>query len=144
MNRHSLLAVVLLIMTAWFVRYDVCAQTDDRIQHEARLQELLRQKRDALKERLELLKSMYDLGTEHHEQVALARDALLLAELDLAASQAQRVKICQQRIENYRSLEELATEQWRSGAVSSDAKLSATIRRIQAEIDCLGEQTKSE
>ena len=108
------------------------------------MQELLRQKRDALKERLDYLKATYDAGTEHYEQVALARDALLLAELDLAPLQAERMEICKRRIENFRSLEELATEQWRSGNVSSDAKLSATIHRIQAEIDCVREQTKSD
>ena len=74
------------------------------------------------------------------DRVVAAENDLLDAELQLASSKQERVKLCQKRIENLRFLEKILTQRFAQGGSSMEDRLVATAARLQAEIDCLRQQ----
>jgi hypothetical protein len=61
----------------------------------------------------------------------------------LTSESTDRVALCKQRIDNLRVNEEFAAVRYEQGSGSLDNKLLATIKRLQAEIDCAREEAKS-
>jgi hypothetical protein len=133
---------VLIGIGTWLAIPAINAQQEERTTTGAKLRDLLTAKRDVLKERFDYIKANHDLGTVPYDKVLLAHELFLKTELELASTKEQRLDICKKRIENYRFLEDRAMAEVQSGRGTSDETLLATANRIQAEIDCLREESK--
>ena len=141
MTRGTFATFALLVLAAWYMTTRSDAQQDTKTSNAAKLRQLLQQRHDALQQLFEAVKRRNDDGKLHYKHVVAALDDLLKAKLELAASKRERVDICKQRVDNLRSLEEIAEERMRRGSGSIDDKLLATAARLQAEIDCLREES---
>jgi hypothetical protein len=133
-----------LLSLGWIVSTSTFAQTDERDATHAKLQTLLRDRNNTLQERVDALKSMRKSGSVEYDRLASAIDELLLAKLEVASTDAERIALCRQRIDNLRANEEFAALRFEQGSGSLDKKLIATARRLQAEIDCVREMAKSD
>jgi hypothetical protein len=144
MTRRICCTLAVLVLLVWLVTAESGAQPNAGNPNAVKLQELLQERHDALEKLYEVVKSRHDDGTLHYELVVPVLDDLLKAKLELAPSKQERLELCRKRVDNLRFLEEIAEARLkvRSGLV--DAKLLATAARLQAEIDCLREESKPE
>ena len=99
------------------------------------LRELLVAKRDALNERLTLVKARFEIKAVQYVEVIQAHEPVLLAELELATTPQQRIQIYKKRVENFQYLEDRVVAEFQSGKATPDEKLRAQVSRIQSQID---------
>lgn len=138
--RHSC-AVAVFVAITWATVTFTTAQ-EARNSDSPEIKVLLKERRDVLAKRIELLRARYAVGTGNDTLSSLftAMDQLLLAELQLANSREQRVTLTHKRLDNMRELERSVKQRFEAGTGSTDEVLSATAARLQAEIDLLREQ----
>ena len=104
------------------------------------LNELLTQRRDVLKQRVDTLESRSAEGSIQIDVVLHARDQLLDAELQLVKTKAERLALFQKRIDNMRFLEDSVKQRYEAGITLPENFFAATAARLQAEIDLAKEQ----
>ena len=138
MKIPSLLVIVAsmsFIAIAMFVGQTVIGQQTTELESRVDLKKLLTQRRDVLVKRVEALEIQNSEGQTTFGVVAMARDELFKAELELVSTKKDRLKILQKRVENMRRYEESEKLRHRSGVGPLDSMLLATAARLQAEID---------
>lgn len=143
MTRTIYFALFVVPLVGWLSIPVAGTQQDDRSATGIQLKSLLEARRDTLEEILDVMEKKYEDGSLGFAAVADARDAFLLAELELAESEQQRIEICRKRIVNLHALEKSAALRFDSGAAQIEEKLLATAQRLQVEIDCARRSTRS-
>ena len=142
MNRRVVCSVVVLGLIMGFAASNSPAQREVEKNVDQTLKRLLTSRRDVLKRVYEVTKRRHEDGTGGFDSYILARDAYLLAQFELAESKKQRIEICKERVENLRRLEESAKVRSESGSAKIEEQWIATAVRLQAEIDCVKEESK--
>lgn len=101
------------------------------------LHDLLVERRDVMKDRLELVKQLFSKTRTDYEEVLAATDDLLACELELASTSAERVEVLQNRLNVAQELESTVETRVRAALVSTAELYAAKAARLQAEIDLL-------
>lgn len=141
MSRRIFMFLLVSLCIAWSVTtYSGAAQNAD-VNVTSEISKLMQERRDVFRQRLATVKSSYKQGETPLEQVISAQDDLFKAEFELAASKPERIKLCKKRVDNLRQLESVTAQQFSLGTGKMEAKFLATAARLQAEIDCLREQS---
>ena len=109
---------------------------------DVQIRELMTQKRDVLKERLEGAQRLHEVGGIRMDRVLIARIDLLGAEFDLAASKAERIAVLESQLKARQEGEHWVTRRYKDGSDSFEAKLIATADRLEAEIALWREKAK--
>ena len=117
-------------------------------QHETskQLESLLKERRDTLRELVDILDGRYRAGAVTEEAVLRASGQLLGAELDLASTKAERIAIREKLVANLRRIEKVTEDQAQVGslALRPDDVLQAKAARLKAEIQLLREKASNE
>jgi len=109
---------------------------------DAQIRDLITQKRDVLKERLDGTQRLHEVGGTQKDRVLIARIDLLRTELDLATSKAERIVVLESQLKTRRELEQWLKRRYKDGTDSFDAQFVATADRLDAEIALLREKAK--
>lgn len=147
MKNGSLIMIIVLAVSATHVavtnsasQEQVAAKTvvEDSSK---KIDSLLKERRDVLKQLVKLAKERHREGAEPADNVIRASLALLEAELELARSRRERVEIHKQAIALLRELEKMADLRFRAGTARKDVVLRAKASRLEAEIQLLREES---
>ena len=130
------------VLKALKLEENVTAAQNQTSLADVRIRDLLTQKRDVLKERLDGTQQLYDVGDTQPDRVLNARTDLLRAELDLVTSKAERIAVLESQLKTQKEFEQWATRRFEDGTDSFDAKFIATADRLEAEIALLREESK--
>ncbi|WP_146525384.1 hypothetical protein [Novipirellula artificiosorum] len=106
------------LIVAWIALNESDAQQNNENSDAARIQQLLQQRHDALKQRYDAVVRQNEDGSLHAKHVAPALDGLLKAKEELASSKQDKIEICRKRIANLRRGEEIAEKLRKVGAGS--------------------------
>lgn len=139
-----LVVTAVLVSVIWSATTYLNAATGDQTEISSQISELMKERHKVLRKRLDAVQAMHAAGSVSTDRVIAANESLLNAELELAANQSERIEICKKRIENLRQLERILAERYTQGSVSIEVSLMATAARLQAEIDCLREQSQEQ
>jgi hypothetical protein len=99
-----------------------------------RVRELMTQRRDLLRQIVQSSEIRFQKGQGSAEELAEDVVAAFRAELDLAASQGERIRLHEQIVEKMRELESRAEKMWQNGRIVETAAMRARARRMEAEI----------
>lgn len=103
---------------------------------------LLEERRDTLKEHLDLMQLRYANGDTTFSSLIAARSAYLESRLDLASTREEKIKLLLDRFNGLRDLEKQVTAAHRAGSGNlADVHLTK-VKRIEAEIALLDERAK--
>jgi hypothetical protein len=103
---------------------------------------LLKEKRDILQKKMDLLKKQFQSGTVTFDSVILATNQLLDAEFDLAATKEERIVICEKKLKNAQEYERIIKDKHKSGfQVLATAVLDARAACLDAEIQLIREKS---
>jgi len=105
-----------------------------------RLRELLLERRRLLEKRVEDMKVFVDAGRVSGSEYAKAREAALLAGLDLCDKKADRIEIRKEIVEIYKVAEALAKRRADTGRATQSELGEAKFTRLEAEISLLKEE----
>ncbi len=105
------------------------------------LESLLKEKRDTLRKVVNVLTQQYENGSATFESIMLASERLFDAELELAATKAERTAIYEQRVSALRALEKFAEARLNAGFRATEVELlGARAARLEAQIRLLREK----
>ena len=100
-----------------------------------KIQKLLEEQRAVLKEAVQLAVREYRTGRVDFDSVLELRRDLLIAELELAASREERIKLLEEFAELANEFEKFATERFRSGQGTQVDVLRAKAALLKSQID---------
>jgi outer membrane protein TolC len=106
------------------------------------LDELLTERRDTLRKLVDAVELQYHHGTATLDSVVRASNDLLVAELALASSEADRITIIERLVGNMKKLEEMVSARYNAGRATVSEVLSARVARLNAEILLLTERNE--
>lgn len=120
---------------------EAALKRDKKLQRE--VNKLLTERRDVLRDRARILEASFREGNQTLESVTAARIALIDADLELADSKADRVRLRESYLDNVKTLELYAKSMFEAGRQSRVAVLGARAERLNAEVNLLREQANS-
>jgi len=136
--------LILPLVFASFVASTVVAVSSGRADNDdtqsERIKVLLTQRRDTLRERLNLFQQAAHRSEVGSVEVMGASNDLLNAEIDLADDATLRTEFMKQVVENMKKMEQLFLQGSRTGQVSKVELLEVRAERLQAEIKLAKEQ----
>ena len=132
-SSKSHMALALLALVALLVSTTTSAQNSAE-ESDSRIRELQIEKRDVLAKYLTYAESQFARGDLQSVAVLDARLALLDAELALAATAADRIKILRKRLDIHRNKESQVAELYAIGNVTFAKNVDAIVERIDSEI----------
>jgi len=138
MNSRLLLTLIVVAAGFFCVSLAKPAQSQDQPEPKnAQLEKLLIERRDTARELVAAVEAEYAVGAETVGALVRAQNVLLDAELDLAKTKPERIRIHEQRVKNLRRVEaEIAAKAKLGVAGASTADLkSAQVSRLTAEIE---------
>jgi len=129
-SSKSYLALVFVALAVFFLAATTSAQNSQE-GSDTRIRDLLIEKRDVLADHLTHAESQFKL-----ESLALlnAKLRLLDAELALADSAAERIKVLKDRLDIHRAKESRSLELYKTGNVTFGENIDAIVQRIDAAI----------
>ena len=140
-RRH---AIVLTVLASSTVATLLCSTivAQNKTDSAQKIQALLLERRDVLKQRLLVLETQLKNGLiSALDIVVSARNDLLKAELALATNKQQRVELLRQRLKNFQEFEKYNKERFDAGQGSFETDvLLSQAERIQAQIDLMREE----
>ncbi|HVK03425.1 MAG TPA: hypothetical protein VM490_08115 [Armatimonadaceae bacterium] len=101
---------------------------------EARLRELLTERRNILREAFEQAGRRYAAGQVGIEERHRAEIAALLAEVDLTRSVAERIAVREAVLKLATEMERLARARFAQGQIRREAMTEATLGRVEAQV----------
>ena len=108
-------------------------------------EDLLRTRRDTLRQALETAEARYRSGNVALESVLRTAKELLEVELQLARTKAERIELCETTVAKLREMENLAQARFDAGIESGRGELlEAKAARLNAEERLLQERTAHE
>jgi outer membrane protein TolC len=106
----------------------------------ATIERLLKQRRDTLRQVVELANAEYGAGRATQTDVVHATESLIEAELELTTDKAERIALREKRVESLRNLEQYTRAKQLVAVATSAELLAATAARLKAEIELLRER----
>lgn len=139
------IATICLFSLAVLLGFLLCSQPAEsqdapQVSTDAKINKLLVERRDTLRQLLDAVTARHRVGQATINQVLRAQSGLLHAELQLANTREDRVRIREERLKTARELESVSKHQYEAAAAPRDSWLEAKAGRLQAEIDLLREQ----
>ena len=119
------------------------AQEEQTVRDDEKLQSLLKQRRDVLREQVKVSTHAYRLGEAAIGPVLAAMSNLVEAELELAAGAQERIALRQKQVQIARDVEKLAQARHQVAEAGIDEVLGARAARLQAEIDLYREKKQA-
>jgi outer membrane protein TolC len=105
------------------------------------IESLLKERRDTLRRVVDVLTQQYENGSAAFESIMLASERLFDAELELAATKAERIAIYEKRVSALRAMEKFAEGRFKAGFRTTEVELlDARAARLQAQIRLLREK----
>ncbi|QDV66291.1 hypothetical protein [Crateriforma conspicua] len=98
------------------------------------IRKLLTERRDTYKSLVEIVNQSYLVGRAEHRQLIQVQNDLLQAELDLATTRSERLKIHQQLVDNLQAYEKLLEARFANGTTQQTDVLSTKADRLKAEV----------
>ncbi|TWT65697.1 TolC family protein [Crateriforma conspicua] len=98
------------------------------------IRKLLTERRDTYKSLVEIVNESYLVGRAEHRQLIQVQNDLLQAELDLATTRSERLKIHQQLVDNLQAYEKLLEARFANGTTQQTDVLSTKADRLKAEV----------
>jgi hypothetical protein len=121
------------------------AQTEKRdVDTTANIDSLLRERRDTFRQILDIVKAQHEERGAQLDAVLQASNQLLDAELQLAESRDERIRLHEKRVKNFKELDDVARRGHDAGTVSAKKMLLVKAARLQAEVDHLRAEAKSD
>ena len=115
------------------------SQSEQNAISDKKLNSLLAERRDTLRQIVNLVEKGHSEGSESLDNVIRARNELLDAELDIAKTNAERVRIREEQVKNFRDLENVLTQLYKNGETTNIELLEVKAVRLEAEIELLRE-----
>jgi hypothetical protein len=130
-----------LVTSLGVVLYGQSAESQDEQQTslDNRINSLLAERRDTFRQLVELVEGRYKMGQTSLYNVIRERNRLLEAELEIAKTSIDRIRILEDRVKNFRDLENELKQLHEVGRVTDDKLLVAKAERLKAEIELLRE-----
>ena len=116
------------------------SQEEGQTSPESRINRLLIERRDILRELLDAVKLRYESGETSVNSVFHAQNVLIEADLELAQTDIERMGIHDMRVKNLRNFENALEQQHSQGEATVEQLLASKAARMQAEIEFLREQ----
>ena len=107
---------------------------------DGKVRQLLTERRDTLRERLDAVEASYKSGLADTTVVIAAKTELLDAELEMANQPADRIALREGLVANMKQIEDWTRQQFDSGTALQQDVLLAKAKRLQAEIELLHER----
>lgn len=142
-RKRSLLGGFVCVAALVFVTVPRGGAQDDG-DASAKLETLLRQRRDTLRQLLNLAETQFRNSETTQDIVIHASNRLLEAELELLTAKAERMRAHEKLVENMRNLEQIAAARRRLGTGSGEDVLIAMSARLKAEIELLRASMKED
>ncbi|WP_413432739.1 hypothetical protein [Crateriforma spongiae] len=98
------------------------------------IRKLLTERRDTFKSLVEIVNESYLVGRAEHRQLIQVQNDLLQAELDLATTRSERLKLYQQLVDNLQAYEKLLEARFANGTTQQTDVLSTKADRLKAEV----------
>ena len=140
----SLMPVCLLMGVGIIALPVVVAQNQGGPSRQARLDELLQQRRDILTRAVDVQMQQYLEGSCTLQAVLDVRRELQAAELDAAKTRAQRIAVLEEQLKIAQRSVALAEQRFRVGALPQASVLQAQAAVLSVEIALLREQVEAE
>ena len=115
------------------------SQTEQSTISDKKLNSLLAELRDTRRQIVEWIELRYRQGNASLDNVIQARIELLGAELDIAKTKAERVRVRQEQVKNFLELENLLSQRHKNGEITNVEILAVKAVRLEAEIQLLRE-----
>ncbi len=136
--------ITLLVVSVVVASQLAVAQEEKQPSPDDEIQKLLVERRDTLRQFLAAVETNYKSGNATFADMVDAHNRILGAELEVAATKGERVKLRATQVALMQELEKTANERVSAGIITSDRALLAKAARQQAEIDLLREQAHSD
>jgi len=135
----SLLCIVAMTTCVVLFGQPAVSQTGPNGTLPEKLTNLLIERRDALRQIADWVESRHRNGNETLENLMQARNELLEAELEVAKTRTERIRIREEQVSNVRLLEDRLSHLRENGEISAAEVLVAKAARLKAEIELLRE-----
>ena len=132
-SSKSYLALVFVALAVFFLAATTSAQNSQE-GSDTRIRDLLIEKRDVLADHLTHAESQFKMGKLESLALLNAKLRLLDAELALADSAAERIKVLKDRLDIHRAKESRSLELYKTGNVTFGENIDAIVQRIDAAI----------
>ena len=106
---------------------------------ENKINSLLVERRDTLRQLVDSVTAQYKAGRTTLDNVIRARNGLLDAELEIAKTKTERIRIHEERVKNFRDLENAIKRRYTVGKGTYEEMLTAKAARLKSEIELLRE-----
>lgn len=140
-HRWVLLLGTGILLAGAMSRFPVAAQNPNGA--ETRLAELLKERRDVLKARVDTYEKLVQILRSTPEELLAARNDLLMAEYELASDAPTRVRILTQKLDNAKQLEALAQQRKQAARGNEAEVLWAQANRLAVEVELTREGNQS-
>jgi outer membrane protein TolC len=101
---------------------------------DAKLKELLKERLATLGTLAKVATAEYQTGRGSFDRLHQVKQALLKAELEMCASDKERIKVLEEFVAQAKAYEKTAVQRYKSGVGSQSDTLMATAARLEAEI----------
>jgi RNA polymerase sigma factor (sigma-70 family) len=102
---------------------------------ESKVQALLKERLKILRARADMLRKLHQSATVSYEVVQQADVRVYKAELDLCATDKERIAVLEKIVGVYKEIEESRRRAQQAARVSADIVADATVNRLEAEIE---------
>lgn len=125
----TVLAVILCVVT----RYPLFAQ--ESVSSKSKVASLLRERRDTLKARVEIIEKLVGIVRSTPEALIAAREDLCNAEIEMATSKSERLAALQRKLENAKQLEAVMELRKQEARGTEAEILMAKAARLGVEVE---------
>ena len=140
MNTRTKMLVAMLAVAVGVLTWPIAGGETKKANEVDKLEKLLTQRRDTLRQLVDVVTEQYRHGTTGFESVARATDQLIDAELELAKNPEGRIAILQRRVELMKGLFAMVDMRFKNGQVTQAQVLAAKAALLQSQIHLTREQ----
>ena len=140
MNTRAKMLVTMLAISVGVLAWPVAGGEAKETNQSQKLEELLKERRDTLRQLVDVVTGQYRNGTTGFESVARATDQLIDADLELTKNPEGRIAILQRRVELMKGLFAMVDMKFKNGLVTQAQVLAAKAALLQSQIHLTREQ----
>ena len=140
MNTRAKMLVAMLAVAVGVLTWPIAGGETKEANEADKLEKLLTQRRDTLRQLVDVVTGQYRHGTTGFESVARATAQLIDAELELAKNPEGRIAILQRRAELMKGLFAMVDMRFKNGQVTQAQVLAAKAALLQSQIHLTREQ----
>lgn len=135
----SSLCVVVASLGVMLSSQTAGSQDEKPTSPENKINSLMVERRDTLRQLVDSVTAQYKAGRTTLDNVIRARNGLLDAELEIAKTKTERIRIHEERVKNFRDLENAIKQRYTVGKGTHEEMLTAKAARLKSEIEFLRE-----